>query len=135
MSDRRALAQEIAARTIRAVAAEPHWQRITAPRRVLKKNGSSRLNAIPGTPGTLDSRLPKVRRFLAADAKMSPLFFVCPETGREVSTGIDIDTDSFERGLPRVLAEINCPECGSMHNLFGVETRLSDEQGGNVANV
>jgi len=28
---------------------------------------------------------------------MSALFFVCPESGREVSTGIEIDNDSFQR--------------------------------------
>ena len=55
---------------------------------------------------------------------MSALFFVCPESGREVSTGIEIDNDSFQRGLPTVLAEIRCPECGSTHNLFDVQTRF-----------
>ena len=54
---------------------------------------------------------------------MSALFFVCPESGREVSTGIEIDNDSFQRGLPTVLAEIRCPECGSTHNLFDVSLR------------
>jgi hypothetical protein len=62
---------------------------------------------------------------------MSALFFVCPQSGREVATGIEIDNESFRRGLPTVLAEITCPDCGSTHNLFDVETRLSDEPGDN----
>jgi hypothetical protein len=57
---------------------------------------------------------------------MSVLFFVCPETGREVSSKIDIDTDSF-RALPPVLSDIKCSDCGLIHNLFNVPTRLSDE--------
>jgi hypothetical protein len=57
---------------------------------------------------------------------MSVLFFVCPDTGREVSAHINIDPDSF-RGLPPVLSDIKCPDCGSIHNLFNVPTRLSDE--------
>jgi hypothetical protein len=57
---------------------------------------------------------------------MSVLFFVCPTSGREVSSHIDIDHDSF-RGLPPVLSDIKCPDCGDIHNLFNVPTRLSDE--------
>jgi hypothetical protein len=56
---------------------------------------------------------------------MSILFFVCPTSEREVSTNIDIDPDSF-RALPPVLSDIKCPDCGKLHNLFNVLTRLSD---------
>lgn len=56
---------------------------------------------------------------------MSVLFFVCPESGREISSNLDIDV-SF-RGLPPVLADIKCPDCGQTHNLFDVPVRLSDE--------
>ena len=58
---------------------------------------------------------------------MSALLFVCPNSGREISTGIEIDSDSFYRGLPHVLAEIACPDCGLIHNLFEVHPRLTDE--------
>ena len=56
---------------------------------------------------------------------MSVLFFVCPTSEREVSTHIDIDPDSL-RALPPVLSDIKCPDCGQIHNLFNVPTRLSD---------
>jgi hypothetical protein len=55
---------------------------------------------------------------------MSVLFFVCPTSEREVSSHIDIDPDSF-RALPPVLSDIKCPDCGQIHNLFNVPTRLS----------
>ena len=58
---------------------------------------------------------------------MSVLFFVCPDTGREVSSNIDIDPDSF-RGLPPVQSDIRCPDCGQIHNLFNVPVRLSIEE-------
>jgi hypothetical protein len=60
------------------------------------------------------------------EAKMSILFFVCPNTGREISSKVDIDRDSF-RTMPPVLSDIKCPDCGTIHNLFNVPTRLSDE--------
>jgi predicted RNA-binding Zn-ribbon protein involved in translation (DUF1610 family) len=42
---------------------------------------------------------------------MGALVFVCPTSGREVSSGVEIDAESY-RGLPKVLAEILCPACG-----------------------
>ena len=41
---------------------------------------------------------------------MGILSFVCPSTGREVSTGIDIDAGSFT-SLPTRLTQITCPYC------------------------
>jgi len=38
----------------------------------------------------------------------------CPETGREVSTGIEIDPQSFA-ALPDKLPVSNCPLCGLDH--------------------
>ena len=61
---------------------------------------------------------------------MSALLFVCPTSGREISTGVDIDLGSFYQGLPRVLADIKCPDCGLTHNLFEVQSRLTDEPTG-----
>jgi endogenous inhibitor of DNA gyrase (YacG/DUF329 family) len=45
---------------------------------------------------------------------MSVLKVRCPETGREVSTGIEIDPESFAR-LPDKLPVSNCPVCGLDH--------------------
>jgi hypothetical protein len=61
---------------------------------------------------------------------MSALLFVCPMSGREISTGIEIDPVSFYQGLPPVLADIKCPDCGLVHNLFNVGARLADETTG-----
>jgi len=57
---------------------------------------------------------------------MSALFFVCPTTGREVSTGVDIDPTSY-RCLPRGFTEISCPDCNQTHNLSSVQARLADD--------
>ena len=47
---------------------------------------------------------------------MSALLFISPMSGREISTGIEIDPVSFHQGLPPVLADIKCPDCGLIHN-------------------
>ena len=57
---------------------------------------------------------------------MGALVFVCPTSGHEVSTGLEIDPTTY-RSLPKVLAEIKCPDCGLTHNLFQVEARLIDD--------
>ena len=56
---------------------------------------------------------------------MGALFFVCPTTGREVSTGIEIDPTSY-RGLPTEFTEITCPVCNETHNLSNVRPHVSD---------
>jgi hypothetical protein len=44
---------------------------------------------------------------------MGTLVFVCPTTGQEVSTGIEVDRISF-KGLPRTRTAIFCPRCRKM---------------------
>ena len=68
---------------------------------------------------------PSFARQDSEEAKMGTLVFVCPTSGREVFTGLEIDPESFD-GLSKVLAEIKCPDCGGTHNLFEVESRLVD---------
>ena len=63
---------------------------------------------------------------ISEEAKMGTLVFVCPTSGREVFTGLEIDPASFQ-GLSKVLAEIKCPDCGGTHNLFEVKSRLVDD--------
>ena len=46
---------------------------------------------------------------------MATIYTSCPNTGREISTGIEIDADSFAR-MPDVIARIDCPHCGERHN-------------------
>jgi hypothetical protein len=55
---------------------------------------------------------------------MSVLLFVCPVSDREVSSNIEVDSDSFRTVK---LSEIKCPDCNQIHNLFNLSLRLSDE--------
>ncbi len=45
---------------------------------------------------------------------MRTILIKCPQTGRWVSTGIDIDAGAFAR-IPDVVATMRCPECGGEH--------------------
>jgi hypothetical protein len=38
----------------------------------------------------------------------------CPATGRELSTGVEMDAATFEQ-LPEIRAQISCPACGLDH--------------------
>jgi len=46
---------------------------------------------------------------------MGTLVFVCPASGEEVSTGIEMDTQT----------KIYCPQCRQPHHMFGTEYWLS----------
>ena len=39
----------------------------------------------------------------------------CPTTGRELSTGVEMDAATFER-LPDIHSQIKCPVCRLDHN-------------------
>lgn len=39
----------------------------------------------------------------------------CPTTGHELSTGVEMDTATFER-LPDIHSQMKCPVCGLDHN-------------------
>jgi hypothetical protein len=52
----------------------------------------------------------------------------CPNTGRDISTGIDTDQASFDR-LPDVLSHSRCPVCGLEHSWWKREARLADLKG------
>lgn len=58
---------------------------------------------------------------------MGALFFVCPTTGDEIITGLEIDPATYNE-LPEGLADIKCPECGLLHNLFQLGARLLGEE-------
>ena len=58
---------------------------------------------------------------------MNVIWIVCPTTGKEVSTGIQTDEESFSM-LPGFTLTLTCLECGKIHlwaNMSGhlVETR------------
>jgi hypothetical protein len=56
---------------------------------------------------------------------MSMLLIRCPRTGKEVSTGIETDADSFRR-IADVLAFAHCPHCGLDHAWWHDEAWLAD---------
>lgn len=58
---------------------------------------------------------------------MPPLKFICPRTGKEVDTGIDLDVETFA-ALPRETAELDCPHCDKPHVLAGVSAWLGELQ-------
>ena len=46
--------------------------------------------------------------------RISMVMVRCPVTGRELSTGVEMDAATFER-LPEIRAQIRCPACGRDH--------------------
>jgi hypothetical protein len=59
---------------------------------------------------------------------MSTVVIRCPRTGRDVSTGIDMDQKSFDQ-LPEILVRSRCPDCGMQHAWWTREAKLSGDDG------
>jgi hypothetical protein len=57
---------------------------------------------------------------------MGTLVFVCPTTGHEVSTGVEVDRSSF-KSLPRTKTAIFCPRCRKNHKLSLIWAWLANE--------
>jgi hypothetical protein len=57
---------------------------------------------------------------------MGLLMVKCPTSGREFSTGIQIEEEDLER-LPEIMAESRCPHCGGNHVWWTRESRVVDE--------
>lgn len=45
---------------------------------------------------------------------MSSVMIKCPNTGKAVSTAIEIDPGTFRR-LPKIASRMHCPACGQEH--------------------
>jgi len=58
---------------------------------------------------------------------MPPLKFICPATGNEIDTGIDLDAQIFA-ALPRDITPFDCPHCDDPHLLAGVQAWLGELQ-------
>ena len=58
---------------------------------------------------------------------MGTLVFVCPTTGFEVFTGLEMDQNTFA-DLPSVLPDIRCPHCPKPHQLSDVTAWLAEEE-------
>jgi hypothetical protein len=68
-------------------------------------------------------------------AHMGLLKIRCPETGHELSTGIEVDPGSFAR-LPDKLAASKCPICGYEHAWLKCDARfIEDEMTGSAKEV
>ena len=57
---------------------------------------------------------------------MGTLVFVCPTTGHEVSTGVEIERSTL-RSLPRTKTAIFCPRCRTNHKLSAIWAWLAGE--------
>ena len=55
---------------------------------------------------------------------MGALVFVCPATGLEVPTGLEMDHEIFA-ALPSVLPDLSCPHCTKPHQLSEVTAWLA----------
>ena len=62
------------------------------------------------------------------EVEMGTLFFVCPATTLEVSTGLEMDADTFAT-LPSVVPDIECPHCSQPHQLSELAVWLADGEG------
>ena len=56
---------------------------------------------------------------------MGTLVFVCPTTGLEVVTGLEMDQATFA-ALSTVLPDIRCPHCANPHQLLDVASWLAE---------
>jgi hypothetical protein len=58
---------------------------------------------------------------------MGTLIFVCPTTGHQVSTGVEVDRSSYKR-LPRTKTAIFCPRCHRNHLLSRIWAWLDSNE-------
>jgi hypothetical protein len=56
---------------------------------------------------------------------MSKIMIRCPESGSQISTGIDCDGATFDL-LPFVVSHAHCPKCGKQHSWSKSDAWLSD---------
>jgi hypothetical protein len=60
------------------------------------------------------------------EGPMAVLLIKCPHTDRPISTGIEVDVETFAH-LPDVLSHVKCPECGLEHAWWTREAWLEDQ--------
>lgn len=46
---------------------------------------------------------------------MATIYTSCPNTGRDLSTGVEVELECFA-DLPDVITRVHCPHCGERHN-------------------
>jgi len=57
---------------------------------------------------------------------MAMLMIKCPRTGQDASTGILIDSDSYQK-IPDTLVYTRCPHCGLEHAWWHKDAWLAEE--------
>lgn len=62
---------------------------------------------------------------VTGDGHMSHVIFKCPNTGKDIFTGIETDAESLVQ-IPNTLMTSRCPHCGLEHKLWKREARLDD---------
>jgi hypothetical protein len=70
----------------------------------------------------------EVIRLAIMEAEMGTLYFVCPETGREVSSQLELEADSLHV-ITNGLYTIPCPNCREAHDLAKLHTWLDGDEG------
>jgi hypothetical protein len=55
---------------------------------------------------------------------MAPLRFICPATGNQVDTGVDLDEEGFATLDDDT--ELGCPHCDDTHRISQVQAWLGD---------
>ena len=56
---------------------------------------------------------------------MSALVFTCPNTGRDIVSGINTDLESLSQ-VQELPVSLFCPNCGKVHRLTARNGRLMD---------
>ena len=72
------------------------------------------------------------RTILAEEASMGSVMIKCPETGRDIATGMRADRETF-RSMPVFFARVLCPICRKQHewvaqHAWVCETELATPQ-------
>jgi hypothetical protein len=56
---------------------------------------------------------------------MGAIMIRCPQTGREIPTGIEMDIAEFQRA-PVFFSRVQCPLCGREHEWFAKDAWVCD---------
>ena len=59
---------------------------------------------------------------------MGVIMIRCPQTGREIPTGIEMDTAEFRRA-PVFFSRVQCPVCAREHEWFAKDAWVCDSAG------
>jgi hypothetical protein len=56
---------------------------------------------------------------------MGAIMIRCPQTGREIPTGIEMDVSEFQRA-PVFFSRVQCPVCARRHEWFAKDAWVCD---------